>query len=55
LSANRTYTDKVMNNLKDEISKRNIAFGFDQLIEQITKLRQRYAISLKQCKMSEFV
>jgi DNA repair photolyase len=55
LSANRTYIDKVVNNLKDEISKRNIAFGFDQLIEQITQLRQGYKISLKQCKMSEFV
>jgi DNA repair photolyase len=55
LSASRTYTDKVLNNLKDEISKRNIAFGFNQLIEQITQPRQVCAISLKQRKMSEFV
>jgi hypothetical protein len=55
LSANRTYTDKVINNLKDEISKTNISFGFNQLIEQITQLRQAYPISLKQCKISEYV
>ena len=55
LSANRAYTDKVMSNLKDEISKRNISFGFNQLIEQITQSRQAFAISLKQCKMSDFV
>lgn len=55
LSANTTYTDNVVNNLKAVISKKNIAFGFNELLQQITNSRQSYAISLKQRKLSEFV
>jgi len=54
-SANKTYIDKVLNNLKDEVSKRNIVFGFSELIEQLTKVKQDYTISSKQCRISEFV
>ena len=55
LSANKIYTDKVLNNLKDAITKRNIVFGFNELMEQISQLAMSYPISLKQCKISEFV
>jgi DNA repair photolyase len=54
-NANKTYIDKVLNNLKAEISKRNIVFGFGELIEQLTKVKQEYTISSKQCRISEFV
>ena len=54
-SANKTYIDKVLNNLKDEVSKRNIVFGFSELIEELTKVKQDYTISSKQCRISEFV
>jgi DNA repair photolyase len=55
LGANKTYTGKVIDNLKNEISKKDIVFGFSQLIAQITQLKQGYPISSKQCKISEFV
>ena len=55
LSANKIYTDKVLNNLKDQITKRNIEFGFNELIKQISQLAMSYPISLKQCTISEFV
>jgi len=29
LSANKAYTDKVVKNLKDQISKRNLVFGIN--------------------------
>jgi hypothetical protein len=54
-NANKTYIDKVLNNLKAEISKRNIVFGFSELIEQLTKVKQEYTISSKQCRISQFV
>jgi len=54
-SANKTYIDKVIDNLKDEVSKRNIVFGFSELIEELTKVKQEYTISSKQCRISEFV
>jgi DNA repair photolyase len=53
--ANKTYIDKVLDNLKDEVSKRNIVFGFSELIEELTKVNQEYTISSKQCRISEFV
>jgi DNA repair photolyase len=53
-SANKTYIDKVLNNLKYEVSKRNIVFGIEELIEQLTKVKQEYTISSKQCRISEF-
>jgi DNA repair photolyase len=55
LSANKGYTDKVVNNLKDEISKRNLVFGIDELIDQISELTLDYTISLKQQQISDFV
>ncbi|HJR84699.1 MAG TPA: radical SAM protein [Nitrososphaeraceae archaeon] len=55
LSAITTYSDKVMNGLKNELSKRNIEFGFDKLIELISNKKSGYAISTKQCRISEFV
>jgi DNA repair photolyase len=54
-SANKTYIDKVLDNLKYEVSTRNIVFGFSELIEQLTKVKQEYTISSKQCRISEFV
>jgi len=44
LSANKAYTDKVVNNLKDQISKRNLVFGIDEIIDQISHLTQDYTI-----------
>ena len=55
LSANTIYSDKVITFLKDELSRRNIVFGFDKLIECITNTKSEYAISTKQCRISEFV
>jgi len=55
LSANTTYTDNVINNLKAEISKKNILFGFNELMQQITESRQTCAISSKQLKLNDFV
>jgi DNA repair photolyase len=55
LGANKTYIDKVISNLKDDISKKDIAFGFNELIEQMTRLRKSYPISFKQSRISEFV
>ena len=55
LSASTIYCDKVMNFLKDELSTRNIVFGFDKLIECITNTKSEYTISTKQCRISEFV
>jgi len=55
LSANKAYTDKVVNNLKDQISKRNLVFGIDEIIDQISHLTQDYTISLKQHQISDFV
>ncbi len=54
LSANTTYTDNVVNNLKAEISKKNILYGFNELIQQITESRYTYVTS-KQLKLSDFV
>jgi DNA repair photolyase len=54
-SANKTYIDKVLDNLKDEVSKRNIVYGFNELIEELTKVKQEYTISSKQSRISEFV
>lgn len=55
LGANKTYIDKVISNLKNDISKKDIAFGFSELIEQMTRLRKSYPISFKQSRISEFV
>jgi DNA repair photolyase len=55
LGANKTYIDKVIGNLKNDISKKDIAFGFNELIEQITQMRKSYPISFKQSRISEFV
>jgi len=55
LSANKAYTDKVVNNLKDQISKRNLVFGIDEIIDQISDLTKEYTISLKQHQISDFV
>jgi ligand-binding sensor protein len=55
LSANTTYTDNVINNHKAEISKKNILFGFNELMQQITESRQTCAISSKQLKLNDFV
>jgi hypothetical protein len=44
-----------MNGLKNELSKRNIEFGFDKLIELISNKKSEYVISTKQCRISEFV
>jgi DNA repair photolyase len=54
LGASKTYTDKVISKVKNEISKKDIVFGFNELIEQITPLRKSYPISFKQCRISEF-
>jgi DNA repair photolyase len=55
LSASTTYSDNVINCLKYELSKRNIEFGFDKLIECISNLKSEYAISTKQYRISEFI
>jgi hypothetical protein len=55
LSASTIYSDNVINFLKGELSRRNIVFGFDRLIECITNTKSGYAISTKQCRISEFV
>jgi DNA repair photolyase len=55
LSADTIYSEKVINFLKDELSRRKIVFGFNKLIECITNTKLEYAISTKQCRMSEFV
>ena len=55
LSASTTYSDYVINFLKYELSKRNIEFGFDKLIECISNLKSEYAISTKQYRISEFI
>jgi hypothetical protein len=55
LSAVTAYSDKVMKGLKKELSKSNIEFGFDKLIELISNKKSEYAISTKQCRISEFV
>jgi DNA repair photolyase len=55
LSAGTIYSDKVIKFLKDELSRRNIVFGFDKLIQCITKTESEYAISTKQSRISEFV
>jgi len=55
LSACKVYSDNIINFLKDELSRRNIAFGFDKLIEYITNTKSEYAISKKQSRISEFV
>jgi DNA repair photolyase len=54
LSASTTYSDNVINYLKYELSKRNIEFGFDKLIECISNFKSEFAISTKQCRISEF-
>lgn len=55
LNACTIYIDNVINFLKDELSRKNIVFGFDKLIELITKTKSDYAISIKQCRISEFI
>ena len=55
LSAGATYSDNVINFLKDELSRRNIVFGFNKLIECISDTKLEYAISKKQCRMSEYI
>ena len=55
LSSLTTYSDNVMNGLKNELSKRNIEFGFDKLIENISNKKSEYVISTKQSRISEFV
>ena len=55
LSANTAYSDNVINCLKYELSRKNIEFGFDKLIEYISNLKSEYAISTKQYRISEFI
>jgi DNA repair photolyase len=55
LGASKTYTDKVISHVKNEISKKDIVFGFNELLEQITQLRKSYPISFKQSRISKFV
>lgn len=55
LGAGTFYSDNVIKFLKDELSRRNIVFGFDKLIQCITKTKLEYAISTKQSRISEFV
>lgn len=55
LSAATIYSGNVINFLKHELSKRNIVFGFDKLMECISNVKSDYAISIKQCRISEFV
>ncbi|MGE5683702.1 MAG: SPL family radical SAM protein [Nitrososphaerota archaeon] len=55
LSANTAYSDNVINCLKYELSRKNIEFGFDKLIEYISNLTSEYAISTKQYRISEFI
>ncbi|MGB7695985.1 MAG: hypothetical protein WBL46_02050, partial [Nitrososphaeraceae archaeon] len=55
LTADERYTGKVMSNLKYEILNRNIEFGFEKLIAQISRTKQEYPVSLQQCKISEFL
>jgi len=55
LTADERYTDKVMSNLKYEILNRNIEFGFENLIAQISRMKQECPVSLQQCRISEFL
>jgi hypothetical protein len=55
LSANKAYTDRVVKNLKDQISKGNLVFGINEIINQISQFTQDYTISSKQQQLSDFV